>query len=107
MGRFTVGHTPHNKGRSACQHGVGNMSKCGICRAQKDADYYQRIRRDKKRMEVLRARDRRRYAATMGNADAAEAYRSRKRAWWNRGRVLVEQSKLDPVLQSFITGARK
>lgn len=102
--RFRSGNTPWNAGRSACPHGAGNMSKCGICRAAKDAAYYQRIKRDPARIAVLRQRDRERYAAISQDPERLGRYRAVKRAWWRKGQEGVAEQAVHPSIHTFLYG---
>jgi len=103
--KYTRGHTPHNKGKSACPHGVGNMSKCGICRAAKDAAHYLRVKAQ--RVKYARKREQWRRAEQRRNADPAwRAARLAQKRAWNK-RPMPESPPLDPLLSTYLYGAAK
>lgn len=100
MTRYAAGNVPHNKGKSACPHGVGNMSKCPTCRAAKDAAYYQRLKADRKRFAKRKEREARRVRVY------TEEQKQRKREWWANGRRQADRPQIDPILNAFLTGVK-
>lgn len=96
--RYAPGNVPHNKGKSKCPHGVGDMSKCPTCRAVKDAAYYQRKKADRKQFAARKEREAKRVRVYTA------AQKQRKRDWWRK--KLAQPQQLDSILNAFLTGAK-